>query len=247
MSLTLNTSWHARTVQTIYKSKDKFQNRNQPYWGSTFQKSKVSTSALKSFFCSRQPDLESQKKFDKETRLGVSDSCKGDKLSQTMSSIPSKSTRRSASEHEILIRAQNERSTLPSRVLFGKIFSLNPKLNEFALFGSTDYKEYIQVDIQPRMMTMVENLIGTEAGPNFFSMSILNFTRASQIKHQNFPKLKSANKGPIRLERAILLHSQIRYLDIRVSLEAAKNLAANLLLGASFIDKFGREMVSTER
>lgn len=68
-----------------------------------------------------------------------------------------------------------------------------------------------------------------------------------QIKRQNFLKLKSAIKQPFSSGGVILSPLQVSNLRIHVRLGFVDSLAVDLLLGASFIDKYVRGFFSTER
>lgn len=98
-------------------------------------------------------------------------------------------------------------------------------------------------------MTQVAVLIDTGAGPSLVSKAFLHSTciSLSRTERINFLKLGSANKQPLSSKGAVLLHLQMDVLRIRLWFELADNLAEDLLLGTSFVDKYIREVFLAER
>lgn len=57
------------------------------------------------------------------------------------------------------------------------------------------------------------------------------------VTRQDFLKLRSANIQPVRSEGVIQLYLQTGDLDIRVWFRVVEDLAVDILLGTSFIDR----------
>lgn len=77
--------------------------------------------------------------------------------------------------------------------------------------------------------------------------ALVHPTWAPHIKRQYFLKLRRANEHPGRSEGVILLHLQIGNPRVDVWLGVLEDLAVDLLLGTSFMDRYVRDSFSLER
>lgn len=67
------------------------------------------------------------------------------------------------------------------------------------------------------------------------------------IKKRQLPRLRTATKAPILLDGTILLFVKIGELRVRVWFGIVKNLAVDILLGTSFIDRYIQGIFLSER
>lgn len=106
------------------------------------------------------------------------------------------------------------------------------------------------MDLYAQGMNKVACLIDTGAGPILINKSFVHPTWAPCFKHQDFIKLRSANKQPIRSEELILLYLRIGNQCILVwfgTVVEVYNLSVDLLLGTSCIDQYLQSIFSVER
>lgn len=81
------------------------------------------------------------------------------------------------------------------------------------------------------------------ASQNFNSKSIVLPSRRSRIERLNGPLLRTANKETLDPKRAVLLHVNIRDLQVPVWLSVIDELAVDILVGSSVIDRYRRDIL----
>lgn len=106
-----------------------------------------------------------------------------------------------------------------------------------SFFRKLTYLVRITVGITSQAMMTVTRLLDSGSGPNLVSKSFLLHKSQKYVRPVKQPQLRTTNCEPVNLEGTVRMFVHIGNLHARVSFEVVENLAVDLLLGPSFIDR----------
>ena len=153
--------------------------------------------------------------------------------------MPSMTEIESFSRKEVSIlddnAAKNERTVSPTQPL---PYEFSPD-DVISLFRSRNYKVVGRVGSPQRGMEPKLMVIDTGCGPNLIAREALNESFHRYIRPcPPSAALRSANKSPLRVTGVILLTLQLGDLEARVHFGVVDGLAADIIIGTSFQDRF---------
>lgn len=135
----------------------------------------------------------------------------------------------------------------PSPVKFTEecIFQVQP--TAVALLPKSTYIFTFELGVNTQQFGPQTCLLNTGAGLNLISKASQKRQIFTNIKKQKFSRLRTATKEPISLRGKILLFISMNELSVRVLFGIVENLAIEVLLRTSFIDRYIRGNFPSER
>lgn len=124
---------------------------------------------------------------------------------------------------------------------------LDTSTTHVAFSAKPTYKLCFSIGIHTHELAPNKCLLDTATGLNLINANLIHLEWINRVKHTDLPRFRTATKEPIHLQGTILLHHQIGNLNTRVWFSIFPNLAVDLLLGTSFVDRFIRGIFPGER
>lgn len=99
----------------------------------------------------------------------------------------------------------------------------------------------------PVAMLIPQCLLNTGAGLNLVNRTLIPKTWAHRIQRESLPKLQTATEQPLHVKEKILLHVRFEYLCVEAWFGIVFNLAVDIFISTSFIDKLIRGIFPSKR
>ena len=115
------------------------------------------------------------------------------------------------------------------------------------LLKKLNYKVNVTVGRTSEIMFPVKAVLDTGAGPNIISLRRLPAAWQSLIKPVKDPGLVTASRQSLPVHGTILLTLRIGQLQMRVAFLVVSRLAADMILGTTFIDRHVRAILPSAR
>lgn len=116
-----------------------------------------------------------------------------------------------------------------------------------SFFTKPTYQACLAVYITSRAMFVVTSLLDTGAGPNLVNNAFLPREWQRKVVSTPSPSLRTATRETVKVEGIVRTFVQIGDLRVRAWSGVVENLAVDILLGTSFIDRFIISILAGER
>lgn len=116
-----------------------------------------------------------------------------------------------------------------------------------SFFRKPTYRVRISVGVTSQSMMTVASLFDTGAGPNLVNKSFIPRNWHRYVEPIEQPQLRTATREHVNVEGVIPMFVRIGDLRVRAWFGVVENLAVDILVGTSFIDRCIRGIFPTER
>jgi len=103
-----------------------------------------------------------------------------------------------------------------------------------------NYKVFASIGCSPLASTTVRAILDTGAGPNLVHADVLPRSALDSLRTGKLPTVRDASRRALTILGALPLYLRLGSLQVKVWFLVATNLAAQCILGTSFVDRYVR-------